>query len=323
MSADIEKPQGPLMRRWSTGPVLNRPVTVVDTRPTRPYEPPGASSQLMTKLPSHLNGVAGGLAGCASTALLFPLDTLKTWRMARPHGEQLPRWTFWCVYRGLSTKVFFRLPYQLTYQTVYSISTKQFEKRGISGPASFAISGMCAELGGCVFRMPMEVIKQRVQTQVYSGLYDGLSQISKQEGLWTFYRRIFVPQTVMYDLPWSIVVWVIYENTMNFFGDRAEFSPTKSLTIGALSGAIAGMVTCPADIIRTRILSVKPTPGQPLASISSTIQSIYATEGGRYFFRGVIPRVAYIVPSHGSYMMYLEAIRSFMIRNRGGGTSDS
>ena len=309
-----EGPNGPLIRRLSAPP-LNRPVSLVFDAPSQLSSSAVSSDKgaIQNQLPNYLNGVAGAVAGVASTSLLFPLDTLKTWRMARPHGEQLQRWTFWCVYRGLTTKVFFRLHYQLAYQTVYSASAKQLEQRGMSGPWSFAISGMCAELGGCMFRMPQEVIKQRVQTNVYNGLYDGATRIIKQEGVFNFYRKVFLPQTVMYDLPWSIVVWVVYENTMNAFGDRSQFSAAKSLSIGALSGAIAGTITCPADIIRTRILSAALVPGQPLASISSTIKSIYTTEGLRFFFRGVVPRVAYIVPSHGSYMMFLEAMRSFLL----------
>ena len=96
---------------------------------------------------------------------------------------------------------------------------------------------------------------------------------------------------------------------MNYFGDRSQFSAQKSLGIGALSGTIAGVITCPTDIIRTRILSARPETGQPLVSIRETMRSIYTTEGPRYFFRGVIPRIMLCAPNHGCYMLAFEFLR--------------
>ena len=110
-------------------PEVRRPaVELVPDRSSSSGSAVKVTSGSKPTLPYYWNGVAGGLAAMASTTCLFPLDTWKTWKMARPHGAQSSRWTFWCIYRGLATKLIFRFPYQLAYQSVYSVSRNHLQQ---------------------------------------------------------------------------------------------------------------------------------------------------------------------------------------------------
>ena len=74
-----------------------------------------------------------------------------------------------------------------------------------------------------------------MQTGAYSSLQDSVQKISKQ-GVPSFYRSTFVPQTLLHDVTYSMVGWVCYESLMDYFGDRKTFSAEKSLAVGTLAG---------------------------------------------------------------------------------------
>jgi solute carrier family 25 S-adenosylmethionine transporter 26 len=261
----------------------------------------------------------------------YPLDTAKTWRMARPHGvmrEFTQDLTAARVYRGLGPKLVLYFPYQATYQVIYSKS-KDFTGPYLPRIACVALSGACADIGSSFIRLPMEVIKQRMQSGAYTSVSHSLRSILTEEGLVNFYRSTFVPQTLLHDAPFSAVGWMCYETCMDAAGDRTTFSATKSLSLGALAGVIAATLTCPADVIKTRILTAKRDPKcswkftpQPkgidchVKGVLETYKEILATEGRAAFFRGLVPRILHIVPSHAMYMLIFERIRAGMRRIR-------
>ena len=306
----------------------------------------------LRKLPAHLDALAGGLAAVITKATLYPLDTLKTWRMARPHGE-ISEFIKQCfpprdrdahglwrrmtmgsrVYRGLGPKLMFYFPYQSLYQVFYSQS-KEATLPYLPLPLAVGVSGAAADIGASIVRLPMEVIKQRMQSGVYTSLPHSLKSIVTEEGLVQFYRGTFVPQTLLHDVPFSAIGWMCYETCMDAAGDRDTFSPTKSFAIGALASTIATTITNPLDVIKTRILTARRTPppmspwhwsnwytifygrgvrdGDRLKGVAETYREILVTEGRSAFFRGFAPRLLHIVPAHAMTLALLEWIRLSM-----------
>ena len=227
-------------------------------------------------------------------------------------------------------KLLLYFPYQSTYQVIYSKS-KEVTSPYLPRTLAFGVSGAAADIGASVIRLPMEVIKQRMQSGAYTSLRHSLKSIFAEEGLVMFYKNAFIPQTLLHDAPFSAIGWICYETCMDASGDRTTFSAQKSLLLGALAGTIAATATCPCDVIKTRILTAKRDPkcnwnftpppkgvDCSIKGVAATYKEILATEGRSAFFRGLVPRILHIVPSHAMYMLLFEGIRSTMRRVRGG-----
>lgn len=199
--------------------------------------------------------------------------------------------------------------------------------------------------------MPSEVLKTRLQLQGrynnpsfvsgynYRGTVDAARTIVRQEGpaaLFYGYKA-----TLYRDLPFSALQFMFWEQfaawARVYKGERDVGAPLELLT-GGLAGGLAGVMTCPLDVVKTRLQTqvnvaghaggVKvthtanpqkrgistsspsthtPRPGAVNLQTSSVIQGlkiIYRTEGLGGWFRGVGPRGVWTFIQSGT-MLFL------------------
>ncbi|KCV72891.1 hypothetical protein H696_00462 [Fonticula alba] len=183
-------------------------------------------------------------------------------------------------------------------------------------------SGLIAALATC----PLDVVKTRLQLQSsssvapekrYRGPFDALVRISRQEGVRGLYRGLS-PTLAGYIPNWAIY-FTIYETVKSLCDRHALFSSTESggsttpwanrqIAVNVLSAVVAGGMTATATnpiwVIKTRMMTsalLPPTsqsraaagraiacdPNTAYASISSTAQSIFRSEGFSGFYRGL------------------------------------
>ena len=64
----------------------------------------------------------------------------------------------------------------------------------------------------------------------------------------------------------------------------------------SISGALAASVSCPLDVVKTRVQGAKLGSKAAEESTLSVMREIITTQGPRYLFKGLLPRI-YVVPS--------------------------
>lgn len=66
------------------------------------------------------------------------------------------------------------------------------------------------------------------------------------------------------------------------------------MVLGMVAGATAAFVTCPLDVLKTRIMLSADLPREYRHTVIETLQKILCEEGFRSLFKGVVPRVIQI-----------------------------
>ena len=76
-------------------------------------------------------------------------------------------------------------------------------------------------------------------------------------------------------------------------GSAKELTSAQTIAIGAMSGAIAAVLTTPADVMKTRIMTL---PAGQQFNFGGMVLEIAQKEGFAAFFKGCIPRGLWIAP---------------------------
>jgi hypothetical protein len=216
-----------------------------------------------------------------------------------------------------------------------------------------ARTGFLGDLAASVVYVPSEVLKTRLQLQGrynnpffksgynYRGTVDAARTIVRQEG---FSALFYGYKATLYrDLPFSALQFMFWEQfhewSREYKGSRDIGMPLELLT-GAAAGGLAGVMTCPLDVVKTRLqtqvnpdllVAAKvvanaahaspqkrsistsspsthtPRPGASHLATSSVITGlklIYKAEGIGGWFRGVGPRGVWTFIQSGT-MLFL------------------
>lgn len=159
--------------------------------------------------------------------------------------------------------------------------------------ASYLIASTMGEIFACTVRVPVEVVKQKMQVKQYMHFNQAVSSIYRNEGILAFYRG-FAP-TISREIPFACIQFPLYENLKKIYESRKETSlgGYESAITGAISGGFAAAVTTPFDVIKTRtILSSRNDINH--SGIISTFKHIIKTDGAARLFSGIAPRVLWI-----------------------------
>lgn len=161
---------------------------------------------------------------------------------------------------------------------------------GLPPSLAYLSAGLLADLAASPIYVPTEVIKTRLQLQGrynnphfdsgynYRGTMHAARTIVKTEGasaLFHGYRA-----TLYRDLPFSALQFTFYENGRDlakwWTGSKDIGLPLEFLT-GAAAGGLAGTMTCPLDVVKTRIQTqLTPTGSNAASSSTTTTQPLRA-----------------------------------------------
>eukprot|EP00058_Branchiostoma_floridae_P021208 XP_002606698.1 hypothetical protein BRAFLDRAFT_72535 [Branchiostoma floridae] len=231
--------------------------------------------------------VAGGLAGTAVDVTLFPLDTLKTrlqseagfWRSGGFRG----------IYSGLGSAAVGSAPgaavFFVTYEFVKSLTGSLLPES--LAPVSHMIGASAGEVGACIVRVPVEVVKQRAQANPGHSSYSVLRRTVTQEGFRGLYRGYL--STVIREFP----IWEFLKKSWSTRQGKLV-DPWQGAVCGAISGGFSAAITTPLDVAKTRIMLAEAGTETARGSIPSVLKSIWRTDGMRGLFAGVGPRTLWI-----------------------------
>lgn len=239
---------------------------------------------------------AGAFAGVAVDVTLFPLDTLRT-RQQSAQG-------FWKaggfrgIFNGLSAATVGGAPAAALFFSTYE-SVKPFVRPYIqSGPGQEAVTDAAAaafgELAACLIRVPTENVKQNLQVGEFNRLTEAVTTICRQRGMFGLFRGYTA--TILRDSPFAMIQFPIWE-TLRSYGKqvrRRDLNDFEVSLCGSVAGATTAVLTCPLDVIKTRMILRTDASGVEYLNFGDCVARMYSERGVRTFFTGVAPRTGMI-----------------------------
>jgi hypothetical protein len=223
--------------------------------------------------------LAGGIGGTMGDMLMHSLDTVKTRQQGDPHLP--PKYTsmgnsYYTIFRqegirrglygGVAPAFLGSFGGTVIFFGCYEWSKRFMVDHGVTPTVAYFASGFVADLAASPLYVPTEVLKTRLQLQGrhnnpyffsgynYRGTFHALKTIYQQEG----FRELFsgYKATLFRDLPFSALQFAFYEQEQklakSWMGSKDIGLPLEILT-GASAGGMAGVLTCPMDVVKTRI----------------------------------------------------------------------
>lgn len=211
----------------------------------------------------------------------------------------------------------------------------------INETLSHLTSGFLGDLFSSIVYVPSEVLKTRLQLQGrfnnpyfdsgynYKNLRDTIKTVVKEEGARTL--LFGYKATLARDLPFSALQFAFYEKfrqwafkTEHSNIGQDDLSLASEIITGASAGGMAGIITTPLDVIKTRVQTQQPKnmesapaamkPANLSGSLFYSLKTVYRAEGLFGFFSGVGPRFIWTsVQSSIMLLLYQIALRDLNI----------
>ncbi|KAF2261277.1 mitochondrial carrier protein-like protein [Lojkania enalia] len=223
--------------------------------------------------------LAGGIGGTTGDMLMHSLDTVKTRQQGDPHMP--PKYTslgntYYTIWRqeGIRRGLYGGVQPAFLGSfsgTVLFFGTYEWSKRlmidfGIAPSISYFTAGLIADLAAAPAYVPSEVLKTRLQLQGrhnnpffnsgynYRSTIDAARTITRTEGFGALFYGY--KATLWRDLPFSALQFAFYEEergwAKRYMGSNNIGLPLEILT-AASAGGMAGVITCPLDVVKTRV----------------------------------------------------------------------
>ena len=224
--------------------------------------------------------LAGGLGGTMGDMLMHSLDTVKTRQQGDPYLP--PRYTsmgnaYYTIFRqegvvrglygGVTPAFWGSFAGTFIFFGAYEWSKRFMIDHGVAPPFAYLSAGFFADLVISPLYVPTEVLKTRLQLQGrYNNPYftSGFNYRSSMHALRTIYRTEGLAEffsgykaTIFRDLPFSALQFAFYEQEQkiakNWVGPGKDIGLALEILTGASAGGMAGVITCPMDVVKTRI----------------------------------------------------------------------
>lgn len=231
---------------------------------------------------------AGSAARGVAQTCLHPIDVMRTRLQAKGVTSKLTPQTF---LKGLTPQFTLAIPAGALQFAAYEWAKDQFSKAGMAGALPEVVCGAVGALGASVIRVPQEVLKQRIQADIYPNVISGFTTLMKTEGPAGLYKGYFA--TISRDVPWNALSFMFFGQAKGLFRSLTGRSPDtqENLVLGALSGMTAAVIMTPVDVVKTRLMTGGATGG-----IAGTFNAILKDEGAAVLMKGVVPRVCFLAP---------------------------
>ncbi|KAJ1639219.1 mitochondrial carrier domain-containing protein [Pavlovales sp. CCMP2436] len=161
---------------------------------------------------------------------------------------------------------------------------------------------------GVAVGQPFDFVKVRLQSQtLYSGPWDCLRKVAKQEGLFGVYRGIMPP--VLNSFLLNAIMFGGYGQVQGWMRDSDVNPVTRSFVAGSYAGLISCAALVPFDVVKCQ-MQVDCAGGRP-AQFSNGVacaRAVIAREGVTGMYRGGIVTIFRDSPTTGAYFVAYEAL---------------
>uniref|UniRef100_A0A1A8SBX4 Mitochondrial glutathione transporter SLC25A39 n=1 Tax=Nothobranchius rachovii TaxID=451742 RepID=A0A1A8SBX4_9TELE len=211
------------------------------------------------------------------------------------------------LWSGLPPTLVMAVPATIIYFTCYDqLRDFMWFGLGFQGSHIPLLAGGLARLGAVTVISPLELVRTKMQSRklTYKQLWVCIRSAVAQDGLLSLWRG-WGP-TVLRDVPFSALYWFNYELVKTKLCEEYQMPQANfsiSFSAGAVSGAIAAVLTLPFDVVKTRRqiqLGEMDALAVSLKKTTSTwhiMKNIWAELGYRGLFAGFMPRVIKVAPA--------------------------
>lgn len=297
------------------------------------------------------NATAGAIAGFATVAAMHPLDVVRTrFQVNDGRVSNLPTYKNTAhailsisrleglrgLYAGFSPAVLGSTLSWGLYFFFYGRAKQRYSKNGKEKLNTGHHLASSAEAGAlvCLCTNPVWLVKTRLQlqtplhqTRLYSGLYDALTTIMKEEGWSGLYKGI-VPSLFL--VSHGAIQFTVYEELrkviVDFKSKRRKQNPDRAnnllnsadyAILGGSSKIAAMLLTYPFQVIRARLQQRPSGNGIPRYVDSwHVIRETARFEGLRGFYRGITPNLLKNVPASSITFIVYENVLNFLKKAR-------
>ncbi|XP_017140660.1 putative tricarboxylate transport protein, mitochondrial [Drosophila miranda] len=254
--------------------------------------------------------VAGGITGGLEILITYPTEFVKTQLQLDEKGEMkkfngiadcvkktVKQNGFFGLYRGLSVLLLGSIPKSAARFGAFEFFSNKMrdESGGLTMTRRF-FSGMLAGMTEAVVAVtPMETIKvrfindQRSAKPKYKGLFHGVGQIVKSDGIGGIYKGL--PATVMKQGSNQAIRFFVLFTLKDLYTGRDKTKTVPKPLVGVF-GAIAGAASVfgnnPLDVVKTRMQSFDSARYKN--TLDCAIQ-VLRQEGPMAFYKGTVPRL--------------------------------
>lgn len=219
------------------------------------------------------------------------------------------------LWSGLSPTLVLAVPTTMIYFTTYEQLKAKFVKSS-SNPAKYATiisltSGGLARMVAVAVVSPVELIRTKMQAQKMPliEVRKAVKITLKAEGVIGLWKG--VGATLLRDVPFSSVYFPLYEYLRPRDTHLDYWNHFSHIFLASLvSGSIAGTVTMPADVIKTRFQLELGETGIRMTS-KQVIEEILSNHGRRGFFMGLVPRLLKVSPACAIMMSSYEICKNY------------
>lgn len=287
--------------------------------------------------------LGGALAGLFSDAIVHPIDTIRARLQVQSQAAAVKYKSAThafthilknegplALYRGFSIVAVGTIPGHALYFAGYELSksylNKMFKNTKDDSIAIHLTSGLVADVAGSLTWTPMDVIKQRLQVQKASGhhkyrnSFHAMRVIMAEEGLRGLFRG-FGAGIATYG-PYVSLYFALYEQIKLFAASDKMLNtqdvyklPSYVYLLGSATAAsISAGVTCPLDVIKTRVQVQEKLPSGEYQYRNGfdAFKQIIRTEGSSALFQGIKPRCLWIAGGTALTMLAYEEIRKLV-----------
>ncbi|XP_062519847.1 probable mitochondrial glutathione transporter SLC25A39 [Corticium candelabrum] len=293
-----------------------------------------ASGQRLLFCPSLINqlcicgaGVADASTIAATTRLHFA-GTMDAF-LRIPQYEGVPS-----LWKGLPPTLLIAVPGTVIYYTSYDqLKLAMGYKENYLGKDNVnwapAVAGSLARIIAGSIVSPIELMRTKLQAQKdlnYAELTSVIKRSIRSDGIRPLYRGL--PASLLRDVPFSVVLWMSYENLKTMLNNAVNIKSTFVLPFVAatISGGAAGLVTQPFDVIKThhqmRVGELEEAGAERFPTMMSTARKIWQHYGWRGLLAGMSARVvkvgiacALMISSYEFFKSYFRTQNRLRIEN--------
>ena len=168
---------------------------------------------------------------------------------------------------------------------------------------SFAAGSISASFSS-VLLQPLDLVKTRLQLgrSVERSLVTHITHIAKTETVRGLWRG--TAATIVRSVP-GVGMYFATIHSLKIATGTTRPTPVEALILGVVSRSFAGTMLLPATVIKTRFESGI----YPYKSMAHAARSIYATEGVRGLYSGLLPTLARDAPYSGLYLFFYTQLK--------------
>ncbi|KAK5779557.1 Fe(2+) transporter PWA37_004437 [Arxiozyma heterogenica] len=305
-----------------------------------PHTSPSSSKEeeidyeaLPSSAPLHYQLLAGAFAGIMEHSVLFPIDAIKTRIQSSVTSKiysgsnllsQISRISTvegsLALWKGVQSVILGAGPAHAVYFATYEWTKKTLispEDIQTIQPLKTAVSGATATIAADALMNPFDTIKQRIQLQTNSSVWQITKSILKNEGVSGFY--VSYPTTLSMNIPFAAFNFMLYDTTTKLLNPSNTYNPFIHCISGGISGALGAALTTPLDCIKT-VLQVRGSKSVSMDimkradTFTKAARAIYQVHGWRGFWRGLTPRTISFIPATAISWTSYEMAKHFLIR---------